>query len=293
MYLSPLLNHHHRKFYKPPCLYFNMHSFLYRYEHYFSFTLAEYKQLLITSIAAAFILSFRKWGGAEFSFFSGLFSLIYIFIFFIFSLYIHVFVQKLSGLKVGYFPTYRAYPSLLLTGVVLAFLTNGYFPFFISGCLAYTIQEDMRLGKLRKGYTLWEASLVSFSGPLISIIVAALLGGIYSIIPFDFLYTLIIVNLLIAIYSMIPFPQFRKLNPLDLIFSKSHRFATFLLNIQEGGPVGLHIFMHKPYFFVFTFSLVLFYSGLIFTTQIFALLLSSILALMTGVVYYYLVEKAG
>ncbi len=218
---------------------------------------------------------------------------IFIFVIFTLSLYLHVFVQKLFGLKVGYFPTYRAYPSLLLTGLVLAFFTNGYFPFFISGCLVYTIQEDMRLGKLRKGYTLWEASLVSFSGPLASILVAALLGCIYTFIPLDFLYTLIVVNLLIAVYSMIPFPQFQKLNPLDLIFSRSHRFATFLLNIQEGGPAGLHIFMHNRSFFVLTFSMVLFYSGLIFTTQTFALILSIVLSLMTGVVYYYLVEKAG
>lgn len=270
-----------------------MHSFLYRYEHFFSFTLQEYKQLLLTSIAAAFILSFRKWGGTEFSFISGFFSMIFIFIVFILSLYLHVFVQKLAGLKVGYFPTYRAYPSLLLTGVVLAFLTNGYFPFFITGCLAYTIQDDMRLGKLRKGYTLWEASLVSFSGPLTNIFIAVIFGFFYSFLPLDFLYTLITVNLLIAIYSMIPFPQFKRLNPFDLVLARSHRLATFLLNIQEGGPAGLHIFMHKPYFFVFTFSLILFYSGLIFTTQLFALFLSSILALTTGIIYYYLVEKAG
>ncbi len=270
-----------------------MHSFLYRYQHFFSFTLQEYIQVLLTSIAAAFVIGFRNWGGQEFSFFSGFANFIFTFIVFILSLYAHLFVQKLAGLKVGYFPTYRSYPSLLVTGIVLAFLTNGYFPFFITGCLTYAIQDDMRLGKLRKGYALWEASLVSFTGPLTSILIAAIIGVFYTLIPLDFLYTIITINLLIAIYSMIPFPHFKKLNPLDLIFSKSHRLGTFLLNIQEGGPVGLHIFMHKPYFFVFTFSLVLFYSGLIFTAQTFALLLSLILALATGIIYYYVVEKAS
>src|SRR3989344_1393938 len=111
-----------------------MHTLLYRYQHSFSFTFQEYKHLFLSSIAVAFILSFRKWGGEEFSVIFGFSNMLFIFIVFILSLYVHLFVQKLAGLKVGYFPTYRAYPSILLIGLVLAFLTNGYLSFFIPGC---------------------------------------------------------------------------------------------------------------------------------------------------------------
>ncbi|HLD04573.1 MAG TPA: hypothetical protein VJG90_02530 [Candidatus Nanoarchaeia archaeon] len=270
-----------------------MHTLPYRYHHSLSFTLYEYKQLLLTSIAAAFILSFRKWGGEEFNFLLGFLNLVFVFIVFILSLYLHTFVQKLAGLKVGYFPTYRAYPSMLVFGIVLAFLTDGYIPFFIPGCLVYTIEKNMRLGKLRQGQTLWEASLVSFSGPLTNILIALILGVFYQVFSWGWIFTLISINLFIAAYSMIPFPQFQKLNPVDLIVSKSNRWGTFLLRIQEGGPAGLHVFMHNRSFFVLTFSLVLFYSLLILLTQTFALILCFILSIITALFYYYLVEKAG
>ena len=273
-----------------------MRTYYHRVQEGFSFALGEHQQLLFTSIVAGFILAFRKWGVEEFNFLAGFFNTILAFIVVLGSLYLHVAAQKLAGLKVGYFPQYRAYPTLLTIGFILAFFTNGIIPFFPPGCLHIETNERMRLGKLRKGYTMWEASHVTFAGPLANIVLAAILGLVYQIIPLSIIYTVITINLLIAVYAMLPIPQFYMPSK-EQVKSMSGQLVTggnplYNLQFREGGPVGLFIFMHSRIFFVLLLSLVVFYAGLIYTVNVFAIFLAFILSLVTTVIYYYLAEKS-
>ena len=267
----------------------------YRFKHYFTFTSDEYRHLLITAVVAGFILSFRKWGIEQFNFVIGVTNLVLAICIAFGSLYIHIFFQKLCGLKVGYFPKYRSYPTLLGIGFLLTVFTNGLIPFFPPGCISYDINERMRLGKLRKGYTTWEASLVSFAGPLANIFIAEVLGFVYLIAPSDFLFSVIAINLLVALYAMLPIPQIIKPSKKKLAEAGGMIVTgtnpLYNLELREGGPAGLFVFIHHRGFFVLTFCLTLFYSGLVLSVNLFSLILAIFMSLVTAIAYYYLVEQ--
>jgi hypothetical protein len=246
-----------------------MQEFMNRVETRFRYSGKELFYLLITTLVAAFILVFRKWGeGDQFNMGEGLtnffISAVVIFIF----LLIHFSAQKLTALKLGYTSEYKFWLNGVLISLILCFFTYGYLPIFFTGSLLYQIVPKLRVGIFRGGVKHKDLGMIAFAGPLSNLIVVGLLAPIFIASESSFIREVIIVNLLIAVYSLLPIPTFEKLR----------QFA--------GGTTGLYILIASRWVYVLVFATVIFFSVMILLFNIFSYIIALILGIATAVVYY-------
>jgi chromate transport protein ChrA len=92
----------------------------------FRFSGQEVKAILITILAAAFILTFRSWGDKTFNFNAGMINLFNAFLIVALSLIVKVSVQKIYALHIGYKFEYRLWFYGILAAIFLTFVSNGY-----------------------------------------------------------------------------------------------------------------------------------------------------------------------
>src|SRR3989338_6879887 len=107
-----------------------MYGYWHSVRENFSFSRTELFQLFWTSLAFGFALSFRKWGvGETVDVPVGVVNLLFATVVVLLCMYIHVSLQRLVAIKLGYKATYSYWLNAVLFTVFLAFLTFGYIPF--------------------------------------------------------------------------------------------------------------------------------------------------------------------
>jgi hypothetical protein len=245
-----------------------MYEFAARVERRFTFSKKELFWLLITSLVAAFVLTFRKWGGDKFNLGEGISNLITAVILIFIFLMIHFSVQKLVALKLGYVSQYKAWINGLLISLILAFFTYGYLPLFFTGSLLHDIVPKIRMGVFRGGVKHKDLGLIAFAGPFANLLIVGLLAPVYLATESSFIYAAIIINLLMAIYSLLPIPTFEKLRQFT------------------GGTTGLYLFIASRWVFVLVFVTVLAFAALILLFQIFSYILAIALGIVVAIIYF-------
>lgn len=224
-----------------------MYGYFYSLRKYFSFSRAELLQIFWTSLAFAFILTFRKWGvGSDFDAVDGIKNLVLALIIVLLSMIAHVSLQKAVAIRLGYKATYSYWFNGILICVFLAFLSFGFLIFILPGAVMIEHVPSLRLGKFRYGTNLKDIARVALAGPIAHILLILLLGLLFfSSGKSDMLFSLILINLLLAIYSMLPIPK------ID--------FPTRM----DSGTDGLGMFYFSRTLYVLVYATILIYSALV------------------------------
>ena len=174
----------------------------------FGFDKNEVKDLILSSIALAFIFSF------DFSFFrdpiSILLKALVLFFIILFSFIPHELAHKFVAIKYGYYAKYEMWKHGLLFALVLAIISNGGFIFAAPGAVVIYSIDHFR--KSRKTLTK-ENGIISMAGPMTNIIMSILALLLLKLFAFGAVATLILgylsrVNAFLALFNMIPIPPF-------------------------------------------------------------------------------------
>lgn len=245
----------------------------------YSFDRDELKQLFITSLAFAFVLTsyyqnlFVITGDirivlSDTTVFFFIISLIATFL----SMYFHVALQKLAGIKLGYKVTYSYWLNGILIGLFLAVLTFGKIPilslFILPGAVTLQHVTKLRLGKFQYGMNAKDIARVSLAGPLAHIIIVTILGTIYFITDKNTLILILIkANLMLLIYSMLPIPKIDIPTKID------------------SASDGLGLFFYSRTVYLLCILTTIFYTILILTLNIFSFILAFILGIVTVVLF--------
>lgn len=245
-----------------------MYELAARVESRFGFSKKELTHLFVTVIVAAFILSFRKWGGDEFSLVKGLANLLITVIILFVSFLIHFSAQKLVALKKGYKSEYKYWLNGTLISLGVCFFSYGFFPLFFTGSLWHEVIPKLRMGVFRGGEKHKDLGYIAFAGPLVNIIIVGLVAPIYLATKSPFLYTIIIANLLIGVFSLLPIPTFEKLRHF------------------KGGTTGLYLFIASRWMFVLIFATFIAFAALILLFNVFSYILAFVIGIIMALVYY-------
>jgi len=230
-----------------------MYGWWYSVKQNFSFTSKEITQVFWTTLAFAFIVSFRKWGvGSKVDVGSGISNLILAFIFVGIAMVAHVSLQKIVAIKLGYKATYSYWINGLLLSVLLAFLTagySGYIGFILPGAVMIEHLPQLRLGKFRYGTNLKDIARVALAGSIAHIILVMIVGIFYFASGrSDVILSFIIVNLFLAIYTLLPIPKIDVPTKMD------------------SGSDGLAMFFFSRTLYVLVLVTVLVFTALVFTS---------------------------
>ena len=197
-----------------------MHGYWYSVKEHFDFSRQELKELIWTSLAFAFVLTAHY--GQLFQFvdgdarivisstFLGMFILLLLAV--LFSMYFHVALQKLVGIRLGYKVTYSYWLNGILLGLFISILTFAKLPiisvFILPGAVKLEHIPKLRLGKFRYGLNAKDIARVSLAGPVSHIILTTILGVFFFATDKSTAIIIIIkANLLLLMYSMLPIPK--------------------------------------------------------------------------------------
>jgi hypothetical protein len=244
-----------------------------RIEHRLRFSSAELLRMLATVLVAAFILSFRKWGGETFDLVTGIINLILsaalVFIF----LLVHFAVQKIVALNYGYSSEYKNWHNGFLISLIMAFFSFGFIPLFFTGVLSFEAIPKLRIGTFRGGIMHKHLGIIAVAGPVVNVIIVGLLAPIYIATKNSFVFDMITINLLIALFSMLPIPTFEK-------------FRQF-----KGGTTGLYLFIASRWAYFLAAGAFLGFALLIWVAKIFSFVIAIILGALTAFIYFRIYES--
>jgi hypothetical protein len=227
-----------------------MYGYWHSVRENFSFSRTELSQLFWTSLVFGFALSFRKWGGGQsVDVPAGLVNLLFATAVVFFCMYVHVSLQKLVAIKLGYKATYSYWLNALLFAIFLAFLSFGYLSFILPGAVKIEHIPRLRLGKFRYGTNLKDLARISLAGPVSHILLILIIGPIFFALGRDEnLLSIIIVNLLLAIYSVLPIPKIDTPSKMD------------------SGSDGLGLFYFSRTLYVLILITVIVFAGLVLSS---------------------------
>jgi len=206
-------------------------------KRYFRFSREETKAVIIAILVYGFIISFRQWGGVEFQFFAGLKNFFIGIIIMAVTILVHVFIQRIAALHVGFRPEYKLWIYGIIISLGLCIITNGNIWFlFLPGGIYLHMMSQHRLGYFRYGLNLHAHALIAFTGTLANLTLAIIFRMLQSVLPISlFLQKIVLVNLLFAVFSMLPIPP---LNGSRIIYYSRMTYVFFL-----GVMLGTIIFL--------------------------------------------------
>jgi Zn-dependent protease len=177
-------------------------------KQYFLLEKKEIKHLLITTVVLGFIFSFTEWGVGEINIQIGLFSMFNASLVVLLSLLVRLAVQKIFAIYRGYKVQYASWPVGLAIAVLIVVILNGEQPFFaVPGVLAFSLIEQLRVGKPRQWKMLSDEALISFAGPFTNLIMAFIFKAIAVSTGNPLASKLVLVNVWFAIISILPIPK--------------------------------------------------------------------------------------
>ena len=172
------------------------------------FKAEELKYLAFTAVIFGFIISFNEWGETAFDLSIGLQNLILAIVISAISIYIHHAVQKYAGWKRGYAVEQKVSWYTLIGALLLAFLSAGFVKFLAGSGTFTAVNAKKRIGKYRFGPNTWDIAIIALSGPLASLLFAAILKVVeLNFFPgSELIMKLIAFNVIFAISNLLPIP---------------------------------------------------------------------------------------
>lgn len=176
-------------------------------KRYFMFTPLEIRGLILAVLITAFVFSFKDWGyGDAFDFHVGLFNYFNAILIVTLSFLIHISVQRIWSLGIGYRLEWKMWTIGLMFSVILTFLTNGVVWLILPGGFIVHHLAGHRLGWFRYDINYWALGLIAVTGTFATIFLVALFKGLSVFVANPLIEKLIAFNVAYALYSLIPLP---------------------------------------------------------------------------------------
>ena len=177
-------------------------------KRYFYFTPLEIRSLITAILVIAFIFSFREWGyGSDFNLKIGMLNFFNAVLIVALSFLIHISVQRIWSLGIGYKLEWRMWTFGLLFALIMAFLTNGavWWLIFPGGFIVHHMAGH-RLGYFRYGINYWAIGLIAVTGTFATVFLITIFKAISGFVFNSLIQKLIAFNIAYAICSVIPIP---------------------------------------------------------------------------------------
>jgi hypothetical protein len=175
-------------------------------KRYYMFTPSELRGIVIAILVVAFIISFSEWGTNQVNIGLGLFNFFNAVLIVALSFLIHISAQRIWSLGTGYRLEWKMWGFGLLAGLILVFLTNGYFWLILPGGFIVHHLGGHRLGWFRYGINWWAVGLIASIGPFASIFLAIIFKGLSGFFVNPLIQKLVVFNIVYAAYSVLPIP---------------------------------------------------------------------------------------
>ncbi len=249
---------------------------------YFKFERKEVRDLIISILAAGFILSFRYWGGAEFSWTIGLKNFTGMTLVAAFSILAAIIATKIYGIIRYTEVVYKIWPLGIILSIIFSSFTNGWALVFFLGGFMYDKLGNLRIGEMFQELPLYMksrvASVVPFSHFFLAIFFKILIiAGKDTLL----IRTGLIFNLLMAIYSVMIWTQFERL---------------MLAKQSNLNSPGLDIWYCSRAWSIFMILFFILFAFLIYNTNLTAsIFISAIAGTIVSLAYFWFktVEKKG
>lgn len=225
---------------------------------YYRFSTDEIKSLAIVSLIVGFMFVF-----GDFSLTKLILAILIVAV----SMFVHVSVQKIVSLHIGYHADFSLWWYGLLIGLLVTFLSNGNIWWLVlPGGLTFSIIARHRLGKFRYGLNYKQMGIIALSGPIASIVFGTIFKNIELYIiggSVPLLHNIFIFNLVLAALTMVPIP------PLN----------------------GHFMFFASRLWFVLLFAAIAAYAVLVIVFEIYSWIWAIIIGLIIYAVYYIRIEQ--
>lgn len=183
------------------------HDLVYNVMNYGKPTPLELKNLIISILVIAFVISFKDWGvGDEVDVLMGLTNFLIAIVIVTVSFFVHHLAHRAAALSVGYKPEYKLWTWGLLLALTIAIISRGNVWFIIPGGIMVHHLAGFRLGFFRYDLNYFGTGLLSALGAVATMIFALFLKIIYLIIPSPIIHKALIFNILFAVYMILPIP---------------------------------------------------------------------------------------
>jgi hypothetical protein len=172
-------------------------------------SLKQWKHYIVTVLIIAFIIGFndRSGNGMGVEYFS---NMLLSFLIVAFSIFFSNLVSRIHSAMIGYKSQYNFSINGLLVGIMLAFVSNGFFWYLSPGYHIVRLDKTGRLGQYRYGLKMCDWSRTAASGSFAYILLALIAYLSARGNPVVDLFVKI--NIMLGLYSMLPFPENNGLN---------------------------------------------------------------------------------
>lgn len=179
-----------------------------RLREHLRFSNQELSGIGLAVLAAAFIFSFRDWGGETFNLLEGLGNFGSVIIIGLISFFFRQICQKVYALAQGHQAEYKVWWNGIAASLIIAFISFGRLPLILAGGMVSSFMVKLRLGEFRYGFSNWVMAITGLWGILGNLILAILFGVCAFIYPQSYFFSKgMTFNLVMAICSLIPLPQ--------------------------------------------------------------------------------------
>ncbi|MGV8163157.1 MAG: hypothetical protein ACP5N2_07540 [Candidatus Nanoarchaeia archaeon] len=192
-----------------------MNRYRYAFASAFKFSRSEFWPFLIAVIFSGFVLSFRKWGTTSFNATEGISNLLLYSILFMIIYFLFIAAQKFVAAYMGYDCTLELWYYGPVIGLLITFMTYGYFPFLYLGGVKLKENPTLRLGKYRHYLNVKDMMYVGIAGPMFIILLLILIvQPLYFASQAAVLKDIVIAATWILLFSSLPLPKTNGLNVL-------------------------------------------------------------------------------
>ena len=185
---------------------YSWRNFVDKFKRYAPLEGTEKRGIIITIVLLSFIFSFRDWGVDSFDPLLGFQNFILTLIIVAVAMAIHEITHRTVALWMGYRSQYKAWMLGLVIGLVVAFVSNGHWPFIAPGALVITHMKTHRLGKFWYELNYKDLSWIAMSGSIALVLFAIIMKSMYLATGLEFFEKAMLVNIWIALFHMLPIP---------------------------------------------------------------------------------------
>lgn len=154
------------------------------------------------------------------------------------AIFFPIFVQKITGLQMGFRVEHKVWFIGLVMSLMIIFISGGLYGFWFLAATGVTLHlmERHRLGYFRYGLGLWSITWVALFGSLTNFFLAILFKILNSVAANPFFEKAILVNVLFAACTMLPIPP---LNGLNVLRGSRFIYLLSFVAIISGGALML------------------------------------------------------
>jgi len=190
-----------------------MNRYKYAFKSAFRFSRAEFWPFMIAVVFSGFILSFRKWGTDSFNASAGITNLLLYSILFLIIYFLFIAAQKYVASYMGYNCYVDIWYYGPVVGLLITFMSYGFFPFLYLGNV--TLKEDpgLRLGKYRHYLNMKDLMYVGLAGPIFIVLLLVLVvHPLYFLTNAPIFKDVTIAATWILLFSSLPLPKTNGIN---------------------------------------------------------------------------------